>query len=198
MRKLYTGVFYRKIVLFFSLLVFTVANVSAQTTITTLPNPPYNGGNSLGSPASIAFVIENTNGFPINITAISNWCTATENNSIWQLFYTATALSGGSPDITIAPWNLIATSLATPVAATGITPLNFPGLSFTIPANTQYRFALRNQGPGNTRYSGTGVIAPNSFTAGGAVLKLGDVQIAGATVGWSGSDNELTIDPRYF
>lgn len=147
MRKFIASGFNSFLVLFFALL-FSVNQLSGQTTLTTLPNPPYNGGNSLGSPAQVSFVIENTNGFPVLLTAISNWCTTTENNSIWQLYYTSTALSGSATDVTAAPWTLAATSLATPVTATGITPLNFPGLSFTIPAGTQYRFALRNTGPG--------------------------------------------------
>lgn len=198
MRKFIATGFNSFLVLFFALL-FSVNQLSGQTTLTTLPNPPYNGGNSLGSPAQVSFVIENTNGFPVLLTAISNWCTTTENNSIWQLYYTASALSGSATDVTAAPWTLAATSLATPVAATGITPLNFPGLSFTIPAGTQYRFALRNTGPGNCRYSGTGsAIAPNTFSGGGVNLKLGDVQIAGQSVGYGGSGTALTLTPRYF
>ena len=176
MRKYYTPGFTAVFILVFVLL-SSAFKLNAQTTITTLPNPPYNGGNSLGGPSNVSFVVENTNPFPVNLTAISNWCTATENNSLWQLYYSASSLSGGSSDVTIAPWTLIANSLATPVAATGITPINFPGLSFTIPGSTQYRFVLRNLGPGNTRYSGTGAaIAPNTFTAGGLVMKLGDFQ----------------------
>lgn len=191
-----TGI--RNLVFLTGLVLFMGTKLTAQTTITTLPNPPYNGGNSLGSPSQIAFVIENTNGFPILLTAISNWCNTTENNAIWQLYYSATSLSGTTTDVTAAPWTLIATSLATPVAVNGITPLNFPALSFTIPAGTQYRFALRNTGPGNTRYSGTAAITPNSFTGGGVNLKLGDVQIAGLNVGYSGSGTALNTTPRYF
>jgi len=57
--------------------------VNGQTTITTLPNPPYNGGNSLGGPSNISFAVNNTNPFGINITSISNWCNTTENGSVW-------------------------------------------------------------------------------------------------------------------
>ena len=164
MKQIYPGVLNKKIVLLFSLLLFSFAAIKAQTTITTLPNPPYNGGNSLASPANISFVIENTNSFPINITSISNWCTTAENNSLWQLWYSATSLSGTVVDVTVAPFSQIASSLATPVAASGITQLNFPGLNFTIPASTQYRFVLRNLGPGNTRYSGTAASTPKPYS----------------------------------
>jgi len=199
MKKLYPALFSKKVLSIVVFLVFSIASLKAQTTITTLPNPPYNGGNSLGSPSNISFVVQNNNGFPINITAISNWCTTADNTSIWQLYVNPTTLSGAETDVTAAPWQLIATSLATPVAATGITPLNFQGLSYTMPAGAEYRFVLRNTGPGSTRYSGTGsAIAPNSFTDGGVTLKLGDLQIAGANVGYSGSGTSLTLTPRYF
>ncbi len=200
MRKLYPVSTPGKITLFFISLIFSFSAQSQTTTLTTLPNPPYNGGNSLAGPANIAFVFDNTNPFPVNLTAISNWCTTTENNSIWRLYYSATSLSGPVTDMTVGTdWTLITTSLATPVAASGITALNFPGLSFTIPASTRYRFVLRNMGPGNTRYSGTGsAIAPNTFSGGGVQLLLGDVQIAGEDVGYSGSDEALTLSPRYY
>ncbi len=197
MRKFYASIFVRFLV--FGLLSgFSIA-VNAQTTITTIPNPPYNGGNGLGGPANVTFTLNNTNPYGVNLTAISNWCQVTENGSLWQLYYTATALSGTSTDVTIAPWTLVANSLATPVAATGITPLNFPGLSFTIPASTTYRFALRNLGPGTIRYSSTGAaITPNSFTDQGVTLGLGDFQVAGGSVGYSGTGTGLTLTPRYF
>lgn len=199
MRNRYSSAFLCVLSFSFLLSFFAVGKLQAQTTITTLPNPPYNGGNSLGGPSNITFVLNNTNPFPVNLTEIGNWCTTTENGSIWQLYFTATALSGTSTDVTAAPWTLVATSGATTVAATGITSLNFTGLSFTIPAATQYRFALRNTGPGNTRYSGTGsAITPNSFTDGGVTLLGGDAQIAGVNVGYSGTGTALTLTPRYF
>jgi len=199
MRNRYSSAFLCVLSFSFLLSFFAVGKLQAQTTITTLPNPPYNGGNSLGGPSNITFVLNNTNPFPVNLTEIGNWCTTTENGSIWQLYFTATALSGTSTDVTAAPWTLVATSGATTVAATGITSLNFTGLSFTIPAGTQYRFALRNTGPGNTRYSGTGsAITPNSFTDGGVTLLGGDAQIAGVNVGYSGTGTSLTLTPRYF
>lgn len=198
MTKLYTGRIGLLIVL--SLFLSGIALHAQVTTITTVPNPPYNGGNSLAGPAEVSFVLKNNNPYPVLLKGIGNWCTTAENNSTWQLYYTATALGGAATDITIAPWTKIGSnSTPTPVTATGITPINFPGLSFTIPAGTQYRFALRNLGPGNCRYSGTGaVIAPNSFSGGGADLLLGDIQIAGQAVGYSGSDSALTLTPRYF
>ncbi len=198
MRKISNLLFQRTTVLVLSSLLF-ITNVHAQTTITTLPNPPYNGGNSAGTPSQITFVIENSNSGGIFLTGISNWCLAADNNSIWELYYTASALSGPSTNVTIAPWTLVATSQLTSVVGTGITPINFAGLSFFIPGNTQYRFALRATGPGTVRYSGTGTaITPNTFSDGGVNLLLGDFQIAGANVGLSGPGTGLTNNPRYF
>jgi gliding motility-associated-like protein len=181
-----------------STLVF-LAQLNAQsTTITTLPATTFNGSNSLGAPSQVSFVISNTNPYAILLRGVSNWCTTAENNSVWQLYFSATSLTGTSTDVTTTPWTLVATSGLTPVSASGITPLNFPSLSFSIPANTVYRFALRNTGPGNTRYSGSAALSPNSFTAAGVTLGAGDFQIAGAPVGYSGTGTSLTLTPRYF
>lgn len=114
------------------------------------------------------------------------------------MYYSTTSLSGTSTDVTVAPWTLAATSATTPVTASGITTLPFSNLSLVIPANTMYRLALRNTGPGNTRYSGSGAITPNSFSGGGVDLLCGDVQIAGFNVGYPGSGVALTTTPRYF
>ena len=192
------NLFYYFLVLFSAFTLSFVTSSKAQTTITTT-GASYIGNNSLTGPAQVSFVLENTNGTSMALTAVSNWCSTVENNSIWQLYYTATALSGSATDVTSAPWTLVATSLATPVSATGITPINFSGLNFIIPAATQYRFALRNTGPGNCRYSGTGAaITPNTFSGAGVNLKVGDVQIAAANVGYSGSGTAITLTPRYF
>jgi gliding motility-associated-like protein len=144
-------------------------------------------------------VIENTNTYGIVLTGVSNFCTVADNNSVWQLSYSATALSGIATNVTVAPWVAIATSAPTPVLASGITSLNFTNLSFTIPANTRYRFVLRNTGPGSTRYSGSGTpITPNTHSNAGVNLLCGDVQINGFNVGYAGTGNFLTINPRYF
>ncbi len=84
MRKLYSKLPSCRIAKFiFTLMLLAAHAVNGQTTITTLPNPPYNGGNSLGGPSNISFAVNNTNPFGINITSISNWCNTTENGSVW-------------------------------------------------------------------------------------------------------------------
>jgi len=199
MRRSFQTAFNGRSLMMVVLLCLSSMLVKAQpTTITTLPNPPYNGGNSLAGPSNISFVINNTNPYAINLTSISNWCNTTENNSVWQLYYSSTSLTGTSTDVTAAPWIHIATSQPTAVAANGITVLNFPGLNFNIPASTGYRFVLRNTGPGNTRYSGSSALTPNSFSGGGVELLCGDAQFGGGNVGYSGSGINLTLTPRYY
>ena len=198
MAKHYTTIHWKFFVLgLFTMLTFTAA--TAQTTLTVLPPTTFLGNNSLTSPSQVTFVLRNNNATPVLLTGIGNWCTTAENNSVWQLYYTATALTGSSTNVTIAPWALVATSSPTTVGATGIAALNFPGLSFSIPGNTTYRFALRNTGPGNCRYSGTGAaLSPNTFSGGGVDLLIGNAQIAAVNVGYSGSGTGVTLTPRYF
>lgn len=183
-----------------AMMLFTSVTI-AQTTLTTGPFPPYTGTNSLGAGGQISFVIQNTNPFPMLLTGIGNYLTTADNNSVWRLFYTATELSNSTTNCESGNWNLIATSSPTPAIASGIAPINFVGLSFTIPASTEYRFALENQGPGSVRYSGTGSpLSPdnNIFSGAGVNLKVGTQQIAGFNVGYSGSGTGLTLTPRYF
>ena len=95
-------------------LMITASGLFAQTTVSTLSSPPYDGGTSLIAPAQITFVVHNTTGSGILLKGVSTWCTTAENNSVWQLYYTETELSGASSDVTTGPWSLVATSQATP------------------------------------------------------------------------------------
>ncbi|MEQ1677894.1 MAG: hypothetical protein ABL876_14385, partial [Chitinophagaceae bacterium] len=76
-----------------SLALFGAGHLSAQTTLTTLPATTFTGNNGLTGPAQISFVLRNNNASPVLLTGIGNWCTVAENNSVWQLYYTATALT---------------------------------------------------------------------------------------------------------
>ncbi len=196
MIKCYSASF-TKFMMSLMLMLSTSLAFAQPTTLITLPNPPFDGQTSLGGPSNISFVLQNTNPYAVNVTGISNWLTTSENNSVWELWYSETALSGNSTNITIAPWTQVAVSQPTPATGTGIAPINFPGLSFSIPANTMYRFVLRNMGPGNTRYSGTSSISPNNFAGGGVNLLVGDFQVNGAAVGYSGTGTGLTL-VRFF
>ncbi len=76
------------------------------------------------------------------------------------------------------------------------------GLTFSVPAGTTYRFALQSSGglvySGSGTGTGTGQPAPNTFTGGGASLKVGDFQISGANVGYAGTFPGPTFNARYF
>jgi hypothetical protein len=105
-----------------NLLIFTsfLQVAKAQTTITT----PYTGSFTFfAAPANIAFVVENTNSTPVIITGVGQYCETNANNSVWELYYSATSLSGTGSPVPGASWTLIATSSPVPVAASGIVPV---------------------------------------------------------------------------
>lgn len=169
--------------------------VQAQsTTITTDPN--FTGGTFFAAPAQIAFVVENTNAGGILITGITHYCQTSENNSVWELYYSSASISGPS-SVPSADWNLIATSLPTPVTADGVVPIPFQSLSFLVPGGTTYRFAIKGIGPGNVRYA-SAALAANTFTSAGVNVHIGTHQINGLNVGYSGNGTTLTTTPRYW
>jgi trimeric autotransporter adhesin len=179
----------RKFLLLLAVIVSSLSIVTAQTTLTTLPNPPYNASNGAGTNTAVTFVIENTNGFPIVLNGVSTWLNTADANSNLQLWYSATDLSG-APTIATPAWTMINQVTNFPAPATsGITPV-WTSLGFIIPANTQYRFAVWYVNIGS-HYSGTGVgtVTPSTFSGGGVNLKVGDVQIAGSYVGYGGANN---------
>ncbi len=188
MRKWYSSIF--SVGLYFSILLsILTTGIFAQTTLTTLPNPPFNATNGAGANTAVTFVIENTNPFPILLNGVSTWLNTTDANSTLQLWYSATSLSG-APTIATPAWTQISQVTAFPApAVNGITPV-WTTLGFTIPASTQYRFAVWYVNIGS-HYSGTGAgtVTPSTFTGDGVNLKLGDVQIAGANVGYGGANN---------
>src|SRR4030095_5092340 len=162
--------------------------VQAQAVINT-PNPPYSGTVTSGARNFVTFVIENTNNVPYRLNQISTFVTPADNNAIYRLYYSPTSISGAGT--LLSGWTQIAqTTVGNTVAAAGYDVLPFTGLNFEIPANTQYRFAL-GVPPAPISPAGTinnvTVAAPNSLSSNGIILKLGDFQIAGLNVGYSGS-----------
>src|SRR5688572_5407977 len=192
MRKIYIACICKLSLFIATLLVHNATE--AQTTVAT----PYTGSfTSFAAPANIAFVAQNTNAGDIILTGVSQYCETTENNSIWELYYSSTSISGVGTPVPGAAWTLIATSAPVPVAANGVVPV-FTGLNFTIPAGTQYRFVMKNTGPGSTRYVLTPNPNVNTVSNGGVNLFLGNYQIAGANVGYSGQTTALGTTPRYW
>ncbi|MEO7463647.1 MAG: GEVED domain-containing protein, partial [Ferruginibacter sp.] len=184
----FKGVFF-----FFLMLLSGVTALQAQTTLSTVPNPPYDGANGAGTNQAVTFVIENTNAFPVLLNGVSTWINTTDANGTYQLWYSATSLSG-LPAIAAPTWTMINQVTNFPAPATsGITPV-WTSLGFTIPAGTQYRFAVWYVTTAS-HYSGAGAgtVTPNTFSGGGVNLKVGDVQIAGSYVGYGGANN-----PRFW
>lgn len=186
-----------------SLMFAILLNGAVQSqTITVGPNPPFDGTALLAGKSNISFVVENTNAYAINITGIANFCNLSENNSVWALYASNSSISGVSGNMTASPaWTLVATSSPTSVVTPGITQLNFPSLNFSIASNTRWRFALQHTSanPSSIRYTWTGTpIATNSFTRDGVNLYIGDYRINNNAVGYAGTNNTLTQQPRYF
>jgi hypothetical protein len=172
-------------------LVFSVCLQMRAQTISTASGTGYLGNYSVGStsPLSISFVIENTTAAPLVLTDVSTqlgpWTTpATPAGTpvVTKLFYSATSL-GGNYDLSTAAWTQIGSGTATVPAAVTITPV-ITGLSFIIPAGTQYRFVI--EASRGLRFSFTPTPTPNTFSSGGVNLKVGDVVIGGGNVGYAG------------
>lgn len=167
--------------------------VHAQIQVSTSSGTGYDGvywlqsvppGTPLG-PAGISFVIENTNLTPVTLTALSSHLGPVDGNPAGtpistKLFY-STSLSGAYN--LSSGWTQIATGSATVPASPTILPV-ISGISFNIPAQTQYRFVLEASTGLHFSYSPTPT--PNSFTSGGVVLKVGNFQISGQNVGFAG------------
>ena len=172
------------------LLAFVVFNsgLFAQTTISSLVGSSnYTSSNSLASNSGITFVIENTSGDVINLSQVSTFLVVANTGMIPGLWYSSTSLSGATPVVASPNWTLITTGTPVTVNTDGVYNL-FTGLSFLIPNNTQYRFAI--QSSNGIRYSGTNNVndpipTPSSFSSLGVTLKAGDAQIAGLNVGYN-------------
>ena len=166
---------------------------SAQFTIAT----DYVGATFLAGPAQVTFTVKNNNTGSIVMTGVSTQMESTNVNAVYELYYSATSLSGSSTNVTTAPWTLISTS--SPVTATGIArvAIPFPGLNFIIPAGTTYRFALRIVSGGSIYYSGT-TATVNTYTVNNVEVGVGTYQIGGVNVGYAGSGTGITLTPRSY
>ncbi len=181
------------IFLFFSSISFSQTTISTQVGSTN-----YTAANGLSGNSGITFVVENTSGGPINITQVATFLEIASNGTVPKLWYSASSLSGATPPVTPPDWTLITTGTSLTITTTGLTDL-FTGLSFQMPNNTQYRFAIESSI--NIRYSGaTPVPTPNLFTSGGVTLKSGAEQIAALNIGYSITypAGTMSNNPRWF
>jgi len=162
--------------------------LNAQT-ISTASGTNYLGDYSINNPAPLVqtFAIRNTNATPVVLSDISMqmapYFTATAGApSAITLYYSSTSLSG--PATVGAPgWTQIASYNTTVPAALTTIPV-IVGANFSIPAGAEYRFAI--VATKGMAFSFSPTPTPNSFTAGGIFLEVGNYQIAGQNVGYTG------------
>lgn len=142
----------------------------------------------------VAFIISNTNSYPIVLKTIDVLTGSNQNGNTFYLKYSATSLSG--PPTGGNLWPIVATAVQGTVSTTAIHPM-FTNINFTIPANTTYRFLVHNSG--SAWYYGGATTTPNSFSNGGVLLGRGDYMIASQVVGYAGgTPNYNAFNPRFW
>lgn len=112
-----------------------------------------------------------------------------------EIWYSSSSLYGAPGTVAAPNWTLIATNPVSVVALTQT--VLFPALSFTIPANTTYRFYVATPSfPFN--YTTAPGPTPNVFTNTGVNLQVGDFQNLGQFAGWAGAYPTPINNPRSF
>lgn len=170
--------------------------VSGQT-ITTGTLAPYNGGNGVSGNGVITFGVTNNSGADILLTDIASYWQTASNGANTTLWATTVTLGGPYFPFVAANWTVIGTGTNLSVPSNDIHP-TISGMNYLIPDGAAVRFLLESNQ--NIRYSGTGVISPNTFTVGGISLHCGDFTLPGATgiVGYGGLFSNSGNNPRYF
>ncbi|MBL0359341.1 MAG: hypothetical protein IPP72_21870 [Chitinophagaceae bacterium] len=177
------------------------ANVFSQTIISTETGTNYNGLSGVlattptPAPCAVTFVIQNTTANPITLKEVDSHCKTGQNGTTQKLWYSTTSLSG-AVTISTPAWTLIGTGTALSIPADDIYPV-LTGLSFTIPAGAQYRFALESSN-GVSYTNLASAPTPNTFTVGGVSLKVGDATVGAASVGYGGGFPSPANNPRFF
>ncbi len=183
------GVFYFLTPLFIAVFSLFAGSSNAQT-VSTASGTNYNGDYSINNAGALVqtFVIENANATPRIFTDLSMqmapYFTATAGApSDITLYYSSTSMSGPVTTVGAPDWTQIATGSVTVPAALTTMPI-LTGMTFTIPANTQYRFAV--VATKGMAFSFSPTPSPNTFTVSGVSLKVGNAQIAAQNVGYAG------------
>jgi len=172
---------------------------SSQTTITTT-GTNYSGTNFLAGPAFVTFAVQNTNSFDIAITSIGCFGNTSASPAPLQptLWMSSTSLSGAPGTIGSPNWTSVAVGSSITVSSNGIVPF-LSNLVLVIPAGQTRRFALSSDG--GMAYSGTSatVPTPNTHSAGGVNLLVGNADVSGSGVGYAGVfPSGSTFTPRFF
>ena len=189
---LYKGLFF----LMFPFLLLNLNSSYAQSVVLTtgLPSSASSGS---GGNALISFSLTNNNSYDMEITAIDHYSNSGMSGSTLSLWYSETSISGTFTGVAAptpmpaADWTLVTTGVIT-ATSNSIVPA-FTNMSLVIPANTTFRFVVRNETTTSIAYGGAGTI-DNNFSSGGLVVGRGDYQINGQNVGyWNG-----TTTPRFW
>ena len=178
---------------FLSLLFF---GLQAQITLDNTSETGYDGGNGVFGDAAVTFVVENTTSDAVLLTDLDAFWQTVNDGANVELLFSSTDLSG-LPSLASTAWTSIATGGPISVPSNGVYS-TFSNLTFLIPANTTYRFALRSSD--GIRYSGSfsNTPTPSTITSSGISLHAGDFQIAGSDVGYGGSFTNPSNNPRWF
>ena len=173
------------------------AGVARGQSITTGTMAPYNGGNGVGGNGVITFGVTNSSGADILLTDIASYWQTASNGANTTLWATTVTLGGPYFPFVASDWTVIGTGTNLSVPINDIHP-TITGMTYLIPDGSAVRFLLESDQ--NIRYSGTGVISPNTFTVGGISLHCGDHTLPGATgiVGYGGVFTNTGNNPRYF
>jgi len=175
------------------------SQVFGQTTITT-SGTNYTGTNGLTGAAFVTFAVQNTNTFDIAITGVSCFGSTGVSTAPLQptLWMSTTSLSGAPGTIGAPNWTSVATGSPVTISSNGIVPF-LSNLVVVVPAGATRRFVLSSTG--GIAYSGTSatVPTPNTHSAGGVNLLVGNALVSGSSVGYAGAfPSGTTFSPRFF
>jgi hypothetical protein len=166
-------------------------SLQAQTVVTT--GTTSGSSSSSGGVRGITFVLQNNNSYDVAISNIDVFRGTASSGTTYTLYYNATSLSGPTHLVNTPGWTVITAITASAVTGSMIHP-TFSGLSFNLPANTTYRFAV-TQSSGALNLPGS--TTPNNTTAGGVLLGVSTYQINSANVGYTGSNGNLSNNGSY-
>jgi hypothetical protein len=176
---------------------FLVAPYSfGQFTITTEVGTNFTGGNGVTGSSAVTFSIRNNNADAMILTGVDAFWQTANNGTNVVLWYTDVTLGGPTGGISSPNWQTIASAGPIAVPTNGYYE-TFTGLTFMIPGNTTYRFAL--QSSNGIRYSGESPVpSPSVFSANGIDLGVYNADFGSGVIGYGGPFPTPPNQPRAF
>lgn len=169
----------------------------SQFTITTEADINYTGNNGVTGNSAVTFSIRNNNADPLILTGVDAYWQTTNNNTNVVLWYSDVSLGGATGGIATPNWQNIASAGPIAVPTNGYYE-TFTGLTFLIPANTTYRFAI--QSSNGIRYSGGIAPEPTTtvFSVVGVDLGVHNADFGSGVIGYGGAFPTPANQPRAF